>query len=473
MEVVVPHMNTPVVPKASPETLPELATYLAPFAPLFRRATSRASVERYLTGLLTDLPRKNCDTIAAAVAGTSTERLQHLLTDATWEPQALDQQRVTALVAQSPPQGILVLDDTGLPKQGCSSVGVARQYSGTLGKVANCQVVVTAHYVADEPTSCAPVHWPLTARLYLPEAWATAQARRAKVHVPPAVTFQTKPELALALVDQARAWGVPFAWVVADAGYGDNPTFLQGLDARHVAYVVGISSTFGVRLPEEVRTAALGLLSRLRGRGQPKKPRPAPLYEAKAVLEALPEDRWQAITWREHDDMVLRKQFTAVRVHWATGGAQFSTSHHRVSTGPEGWLLGERPVPGDRGEVKWYFSNLPADTPWQRLVELAHSRWPIEQFYEDAKGECGLDHYQGRRWDGLHRHLALVMLAYSFLARQRWTPADPAGFSPLWGAPVLPSGPSPGVAMAVPRRRVMAHRHQSDCALPPQADLTK
>ena len=363
MEVVVPHMNTPVVPKASPETLPELATYLAPFAPLFRRATSRESVERYLTGLLTDLPRKNCDTIAAAVAGTSTERLQHLLTDATWEPQALDQQRVTALVAQSPPQGILVLDDTGLPKQGCSSVGVARQYSGTLGKVANCQVVVTAHYVADEPTSRAPVHWPLTARLYLPEAWATAQARRAKVHVPPAVAFQTKPELALALVDQARAWGVPFAWVVADAGYGDNPTFLQGLDARHVAYVVGISSTFGGRLPEEVRAAALELPSQPRGRGQPKKPRPAPLYEAKAVLEALPEDRWQAITWREHDDMVLRKQFTAVRVHWATGGAQFSTSHHRVSTGPEGWLLGERPGPGDRGEVKWYFSNLPADTP--------------------------------------------------------------------------------------------------------------
>jgi SRSO17 transposase len=473
MEVVLSRMETSVVPKASPETLPELATYLAPFAPLFRRSTSRESVERYLTGLLTDLPRKNCDTIAAAVAGTTTERLQHLLTDATWEPQALDQQRVQALVAQSPPKGILVLDDTGLPKQGRSSVGVARQYSGTLGKVANCQVVVSAHYVADEPTSRAPVHWPLTAQLYLPEAWATAQARRAKVHVPPEVPFQTKPELALTLVDQARAWGVPFAWVVADAGYGDNPTFLQGLDARQVAYVVGISSTFGVRLPAEVRAAALVLRSRSRGRGQPKKPRPAPLYEAKAVLEALPEDRWQPLTWREHDDGILRKQFAAVRVHWATGGAQFSTSHHRVSTGPEGWLLGERPVPCDSGDLKWYWSNLPADTPLRRLVELAHSRWPIEQFYEDAKGECGLDHYQGRRWDGLQRHLALVMLAYSFLACQRWTPADPAGFSPLRGAPIVPSGPSPGAAVAVPRRCVMAHRHQPDCPFPPQADLTK
>ena len=226
-----------------------------------------------------------------------------------------------------------------------------------------------------------------------------------------------------------RGRGRPFAWVVADAGYGDNPAFVHGLDDRHIAYVVGISSTFGVRLPAEVHAAVPVLPSRPRG-ASPKKPRPAPRNSAKAVLAALPEDRWQPITWREHDDVVLRKQFVAVRVHSATGGAQFSTSHSRVSTGPEGWLLGERPVPGERGDLKWYFSNLPVDTPLHRLAELAHSRWPIEQFYEDAKGECGLDDYQGRRWDGLHRHLALVMLAYSFLACQRWTPTATAGFPP-------------------------------------------
>jgi SRSO17 transposase len=466
-------MQTSVVPTASPETLPELAAYLEPFAPLFRRSTSRASVERYLTGLLTDLPRKNCDTIAAAVAGTSTERLQHLLTDATWDPQALDQQRVQGLVAHSPRDGLLVVDDPGLPKQGRSSVGVARQYSGTLGKVANCQIVVSAHYVADEPTSPAPVHWPVTARLYLPEAWAADPARRATVHVPTEISFQTKPTLALALIEQAQAWGVPFAWVVADAGYGDNPSFLQGLEARQLAYVVGVSSTFGVRLPDEVRATMVVPPPRPRGRGQPRKPRPAPLYQAQAVLEGLPAERWQTVTWRQHDNRPLRKQFVAVRVHWATGGAQFSTSHHRVCTGPEGWLLGERPVPGDGGEGKWYYRNWPVDTPLQRLVERAHGRWPIEQFYEDAKGECGLDDCQGRRWDGLHRHLALVMLAYSFPARQRWTPTTPAGFSPLGGAPVVPGTPSPGAAVALPRRRVMAHRHQPDCPFPPQADLTK
>jgi SRSO17 transposase len=404
-------MKTHSVPQASPDTLPELATSLKPFAPLFRRSTSRASVERSLTGLLTALERKNCDTIAAAVAGTSTARLQHLLTDATWEPQALDQQRVTALVAQRPPHGLLLLDDTGLPTQGRRSVGVARQYAGTLGKVANCQGVVSAHSVADEPTSSAPVHWPLTARLSLPEAWAADSACRATVRVPTDVPFQTKPELALALVDQARTWGVPFACVVADAGYGDNPTFLQGLDDRQVAYVVGVSSPCGGRLPAEVQAAALLPPPRPRGRGQPQKPRPAPLYAAKTVLAAVPEARWQPITWRAHDDVGLRKQCVAVRVHWATGGAQFSPSPQRVATGPEGWLLGARPLPGEHGEGKWYYSHLPADTPLHRLVELAHSRWPIEQCYEDAKGACGLDHSQGRRWDGLQRHRALVMRA--------------------------------------------------------------
>jgi SRSO17 transposase len=287
------------------------------------------------------------------------------------------------------------------------------------------------------------------------------------------VALQPKPALALALVDRARAWGVPFAWGVAAAGYGDTPTCLLGLEARQIAYVGGGSSSLGVRLPDAVHTAALAPPPRPRGRGQPKQPRPAPLYAAQAVLAALPADRWQTITWRERDDGVLCKQFAAVRVPWATGGTPFSTSPHRVSPGPEGGLLGERPGPGESGARKWSVSTLPVDTPLHRLVELAHSRWPIAQFYEDAKGECGLDHYQGRRWDGLHRPLALVMLAYSFLARQRWTPADPAGFSPLWGAPVLPSRPSPGAAVAVPGCRVMAHRDQPNNPVPPQADLTK
>lgn len=214
------------------------------------------------------------------------------------------------------------------------------------------------------------MHWPLTAQLYLPESWATDGPRRTKVHVPAEVSFHTKLDLALTLVGQARTWAVPFACVVTDAGYGDNPTFLRGRDARQVAYVGGGSP---------------------KSRGQPR--------------------------WLTYAGTVLCKQFVAVPVHWGTGGAQFSTTYHRVGTGPEGWLLGERPVPGEPGDVKWHYSNLPVDTPLHRLVKLAHSRWPIEQFYEDAKGECGLDDSQGRRWDGLHRHLALVGNA----PRSRWS----------------------------------------------------
>src|SRR6266511_3898418 len=214
------------VPRAGPEPLPTLEAYLRPYALLFRHPRSRPSwesLERYVTGLLTDLLRKNCDTIAAAVAGTTTERLQQLLTDADWDALALDEARVRRLVGVSPPNGVLVLDDTGLPKQGKASAGVARQSSGTLGKVANCQVVVSAEYVEDAPTTSTPLHWPVSARLYLHQTWAHAAAadRRHHAHVPKDVTFQTKPALALTLVDRARAWGVPFGAVVADAGYGE------------------------------------------------------------------------------------------------------------------------------------------------------------------------------------------------------------------------------------------------------------
>jgi SRSO17 transposase len=156
------------VPKASTDPLPEIARFLEPFAPLFRRAQSRYSLERYVTGLLTGLDRKNCDTIAAAVAGTSTERLQHLLTDADWDSLELDGARVRSLSEKSPQGGILLLlEDTSFPKQGKSSVGVARQYCGALGKRANCQVVVSGEYVADQPESSRPLHWPVWAQLYL------------------------------------------------------------------------------------------------------------------------------------------------------------------------------------------------------------------------------------------------------------------------------------------------------------------
>ena len=405
------------VPKASSEPLPEISSFLEPFAPLFRRSQSRQSLERYITGLLTDLDRKNCDTIAAAVAGTSTERLQHLLTDADWDSLELDGARVRSLSARSPKGGVLVLDDTSFPKQGKSSVGVARQYCGALGKRANCQVVVSAHYVADEPESSRPLHWPVCAQLYLPEEWANDPQRRERAHVPEEVGFKSKPQIALSLVDLSGEWGVPFDVVVTDSGYGKYPKFLEGLEERKLPYVCGVESTFGMRLPEEVRAAKEAGAPPYRGRGRPPKERPAPLYTAKEAIGALPQEAWQTVLWREATKETLGKQMVALRVHRATGSDRHSTTHELVLTAQEGWLIAERPLrrSAEEEDLKYYYSSLGADVPLERLAALAHSRWAIEQFYEDAKGECGLGDYQGRRWDGLHRHLALVMVAYSFL----------------------------------------------------------
>jgi len=469
--------NSICVPKASPIPLPELEAYLAPYAPLFRREPTRRSLERYITGLLTDLRHKTCDTIADAVAGTSVERLQHLLTDADWQAEALDEQRVRRLVQASPRGGVLILDDTGLPKQGKRSVGVARQYSGTLGKVGNCQVVVSAEYAADDLASSTPLHWPVTARLYLPERWANDPERRRKAGVPEEQAFQTKPEIALELVDQARNWQVPFEFVVSDAGYGDNPGFLEGLEERQVRYVCGVGSDFGVRLPHQVQASESASLPEYQGKGRPRLPRPAALYKAEKISQGLRQEAWQTITWREGSKGPLCKQFAAVRVHRAAGnaGQGQSVNHSRIMTGPEGWLLAERPVPGEQGDCKWYYSNLPADTPLERLVALAHARWMKEQFYQQAKGECGLRDYQGRRWDGFHRHLALAMLAHSFLVQHRMAASEPAegAFFPLCRRADVAGSPPAGAHLVARGPCAVAHSHQPDQSPVPSPELTK
>jgi len=471
-------MKTLSLPKSAPDPLPELAAFLESFAPLFRRATSRRSLERYVTGLLTDLPRKNCAAIAQALANTSLEQLQHLLTDAAWDPVALDEHRVRLLVKHSPAGGVLVLADTGVPKQGKASVGVQQQYSGTLGKQGNCQIVVSAQYVGDDATTSHPLHWPLSARLYLPEVGADDRARCRRVRVPESVAFASKPDLALHLLERASDWGVPFATVVTAAGYG-IPSFLRALDERGLRDVCAVAADFGGRVPAEMRAAAAAQTQRpSRQRGQPKKPRPAARHAAQAVTATQPEEAWQMVEWREGSQGPLRKQVLARRVQAGTGWARHSETHGRSWTGPQGWLLGERPLPGEDGEPKWFFSSLPADTALSRLVELAHLRWPIEQFYADAKGECGLDQFQGRGWEGWHRHLAIVMLAYTFLMLQSVGQEGVAAPAP--GAAVPPgtagqpaSFPSAGARLALPGSGLMVDCNRTSQSVSSPTKLTE
>ena len=235
---------------ASPDLLSELDAFLSTFKVRFRRAEAKAALERYLTGLLTELPNKNGDTMAQAVPGTHEQRLQGFLTTMNWDEEELNRQRVKKMIADATiGHGVLIFDDTGFAKQGKASVGVARQYCGTLGKVGNCQVAVTCCY-SDPQAS-----WPVAVRLYLPEAWTADPARLKRARVPADVTFQTKPQIALSLLDQARAWGVPHRCLVADADYGDNPNFLAGLQERHERYVVAVRCDFPVR-PKHCGTPA-------------------------------------------------------------------------------------------------------------------------------------------------------------------------------------------------------------------------
>ncbi|MBV8309722.1 MAG: IS701 family transposase [Planctomycetaceae bacterium] len=236
-------MKTTRIPHAPSTPLAELAEFLAPFRVHFKRSEGPQALERYLTGLLTEHPHKSCDTLAQVIPGTSQQRLQGLLTTIDWDEDDRNGQRVQDMLRlPSAGDGVLIFDATGFAKQGKCSVGVARQDSGTLGKTGNSQVMVNCHYA--ERT----IAWPVATRLYLPKDWASDADRRTKAKVPEELAFRTKPQIALELLDQAKAWGVRWACVTADAGYGDNPNFLDGLEQRRQPHVVAVRADFAVAL---------------------------------------------------------------------------------------------------------------------------------------------------------------------------------------------------------------------------------
>jgi SRSO17 transposase len=373
-------MKSTRIAHAPSTPLPELAAFLAPFRAHFRRSEGPEALERYLTGLLTEHPNKNCDTIAQVVPGTSEQSLQGLLTAMAWDEDDLNRQRVRRMLTlPTEGDGVLIFDDTGFAKQGRRSVGVARQYSGTLGKTGNCQVAVNCHYA--ERT----IAWPVAARLYLPEPWAGDADRRAKAKVPADIAFRTKPQIALELLDRAKHWGVRWACVTADADYGDNPNFLDGLEARRQRYVVAVRSDFAVRPP--------GL------RQQP--------HPAEALVRAQPARAWRTVTWREGSRGWMRGRVVAVR-----GWRPTSSGRRRA-----GWLIGELASDGKR---RYDWSNFGPAVALERLMEYAHRRHWVERFHEEAKGLLGWDQYQGRLWSGFHRHAVAVMLAYSYLVWHEW-----------------------------------------------------
>jgi SRSO17 transposase len=357
----------------------------------------------YVRGLLLEGERKSVGAMAERLPDGNEQSLQQFVSQSPW-PWEPVWQRLAQQAEQAFPTTAWIVDDTGFPKKGEHSVGVARQYSGTLGKTANCQVAVSLHAASATGSS------PLGFRLYLPQLWTEDPERLRKAGVPDGISFQEKWRLALDLIDQARGWGLtPPPVVLADAGYGENGAFRQGLEQRHLPYAVGISSQVSVwTTPPECGVPDWG------GHGRPTRcirygeQRPDSVREV-AVAH---RKRFRLVTWREGSRGTMRSRFWASRVQ----------SAHQWSTGaPPGkavWLLIEWPRE-ETMPTKYYLCDLPAGISLRRLVTVTRGRWRIEQDYQQLKEELGLDHFEGRSWTGWHPHVTLVMLAHLFLRREQ------------------------------------------------------
>jgi SRSO17 transposase len=388
----------------------------------FARSDQRAVGGLYLRGLMLDGRRKSMQPMAARL-GVDHQRLQQFITDSPWD--VVPVRRVLAGLGAAVVQpDAWVIDDTGHAKDGDSSACVARQYSGTLGKVGNCQVAVSVHAVTD--AASAPLDW----RLFMPESWddtlaATPQAaeavrsRRSKCRIPESERHRRKWELALEMLDELDQWGHRPPVVAADAGYGDATAFRLGLEERGIGYVVAIKATTSA-----YPAAAEPVTAPYSGRGRPPIARyPDPPANCKDIVMNAGRRALRQVTWRRgtktgpgNRTAAMRSKFTAIRIRPA------SREIDRADDGslPERWLIAEWP-PGKTEPTDYWTSDLPADTPIATLVRLAKIRWRIEHDYRELKTGVGLDHFEGRSWTGWHHHATIATAAHIFLTRLRLT----------------------------------------------------
>jgi SRSO17 transposase len=389
----------------------------------------------YATGLLLPGERKSVEPMAARIAPRNVRKkhqsMHHFIADAPWSDEdvltAARDYALPALLDQGSIRAWIV-DDTGIPKKGVHSVGVARQYCGQLGKTDNCQVAVSLS-VANEFVSL-----PIAYRLYLPEEWIDDRARCAKAGVPKEVKFQTKPQIALDQIRAGVATGVPLGVVLADAGYGNGSDFREELTKMELAYAVGVLSTTRV-WPEGHGPLPPKPWS---GRGRPPTRRRRDDEHQPVTVKDLAvelKERFRRVTWREGTKGKLSGRFLALRVR----------SAHRDDTGGEvgdqQWLLIEWPE-GEPEPTKYVLSTLPKTTSVKRLVETAKMRWRIEHDYEELKQELGLTHYEGRGWRGFHHHATLTIASYAFLVaeRGRFSPSGDGGGTPKLKTARVPRG---------------------------------
>jgi SRSO17 transposase len=392
------------------EARERLAGFVAEVSSVLWHPAQRQNALLYVRGLVEQGGRKSLQPTLFRLEETPAryESMQQFLADSPWEPALLVRECAARVAPQIAVQAWIV-DDTGIPKCGRHSPGVKRQYSGTLGKIGNCQITVSVHAAGARGT--APLGW----ALYLPEEWCADAGRRRKAKIPETVSFQTKPQLAAGLVRQAASWRLPRAPILADSAYGDDSCFRASLHEQGLEYVLAVSPSSGVFGPET--TFAVPAT-------QPGKPgRPfsvaRPDREPESLLalaQRLPGRAWKTISCRETPaGKKVQSRFAFVRV---VASHPVLKDHQPPR---EEWLIIEWPK-GDEQPCDYWLSNLPPETSPKRLARLARLRWQVELDYRQLKGELGLDHYEGRSYLGFHHHTALVTAAHAFLTLERLHP---------------------------------------------------
>lgn len=425
-----------------------------------------AGLKGYCTGLMLPLSRKSVEPMAARVdplhASARHQSLHHFVAKAEWSDDEMLRRVAQWVVPKMDMSGggFWIIDDTGFPKKGKHSVGVARQYCGVLGKQDNCQVAVSISLATEQASV------PVAYRLYLPKEWAQDPERRQKTGVPADIGFATKNEIALQQLETLLAEGAPKYCVLADAGYGVDQAFRQRLTELGLPYVVGIKSSVVVWPPGLEPLPA----KRYSGRGRPpmvpRRTKARQPVSVKDLAHALPASAFQTISWRQGTNETLSGRFAAIRVRHAGGNIGKARLH------PEQWLLIEWPA-GDTDPLKYYLSTLPDDIALNALVAQAHMRWRIERDYQDLKQELGLRHYEGRGWRGFHHHATLSIAAYGFLITERIAAGKLAGAKKNFVVGQVPALPTDYIPRGSPARTATRVRLNHHNPLPAQLSVDR
>jgi SRSO17 transposase len=385
-----------------------LRVFLQDLVKLMGRAERQHWAGMYIRGLLLNGERKSIEPMAAQLPGADVQALRQFVNQSPWPWEPVQEALSGQVVDRLLPQATYLVDETSFPKQGTHSVGVARQYCGALGKLANCQVAVSVHLGTD--AACVPLTW----ALYLPEEWLTEPTRRAAVGIPPDTRYQTKGALALACLDRCVAWGLGKRVVLADSEFGNSWEFREALDRRELPYCVRVEPSTKAwptlprpRLP---RPAA----RRGRPRTRPRRGELPTAHSLEALARRLPAPAWGPVTWRAGSKGPLRSRFARFSVwcahQWARGGPLTPREELCLVEWPS-----DVPAP-----TKYWLADLRGERlGLARFVRLAKGRWRIEQDYRELKDELGLDHFEGRSYTGWYHHVTLVSMAYAFLTLER------------------------------------------------------